>query len=322
MEPMALGSPHSPAPNMQAPAQANPQAGYLPNYLLGASPSLRNAASSSAGVNSNAAVEPLTPNLFRLPSTDSERFESLRSPFDMEHRKTSAQSTATPAAAGTPAGAGGPPTSSLMVSTPKFSTPTAMRLQQHSFSAQQSPVPSLDTTASRLDKSVLVDGGSDDAKRKWVTIFGFPPSATGYILSQFSQYGNIACHHMPANSNWMHVKYQTRVQAQKALSKSIRVLGGSIMIGVCPCTDANVEENVASVSALGRTETSFFESGGNVSNVNSTFGGNGARLNTSIRPLAQTLKSSSNQNQVLSQNDGPNKSSGIMGKAIEFIFGW
>ena len=28
----------------------------------------------------------------------------------------------------------------------------------------------------------------------WITVFGFPPSASSYILDQFSQYGNIIQH--------------------------------------------------------------------------------------------------------------------------------
>lgn len=28
----------------------------------------------------------------------------------------------------------------------------------------------------------------------WITVFGFPPSASSYILDQFSQYGNIVQH--------------------------------------------------------------------------------------------------------------------------------
>ncbi len=44
----------------------------------------------------------------------------------------------------------------------------------------------------------------------WITVFGFPPSASGYILSQFAQYGTILQHHIPTNGNWMHLRYQTK----------------------------------------------------------------------------------------------------------------
>ena len=37
--------------------------------------------------------------------------------------------------------------------------------------------------------------------------------------------------------NWMHLHYQSKIQAKKALSKNGKVFGGSIMVGVGPCID-------------------------------------------------------------------------------------
>lgn len=115
--------------------------------------------------------------------------------------------------------------------------------------------------------------------------FRFPPSATSYVLQQFSQYGNILKHvvspfqfHLSlagfirftlcriilssydqlmyfvcnmlnrvkrpvfslqtsADGNWMHLHYQSKIQAKKALSKHGKVFGGNIMVGVTPCID-------------------------------------------------------------------------------------
>ena len=59
-----------------------------------------------------------------------------------------------------------------------------------------------------------------DVDRRWVTVFGFPPSSAAVILKQFLQYGDISQHVMaPQGGNWMHIQYQSEVQAQKALSK-------------------------------------------------------------------------------------------------------
>ena len=44
-----------------------------------------------------------------------------------------------------------------------------------------------------------------------MTVFGFPPSAASFILSQFSSYGTILQHSMPPNANWMHLRFQTRL---------------------------------------------------------------------------------------------------------------
>lgn len=54
-------------------------------------------------------------------------------------------------------------------------------------------------------------GSCQDVSNNWVTVFGFPPSAASFILSQFSQLGTILQHHIPPNGNWMHLKYQTKL---------------------------------------------------------------------------------------------------------------
>ena len=59
----------------------------------------------------------------------------------------------------------------------------------------------------------------------WVTVWGFPPSAASFILQQvsciwvssdsnaflqFGACGTVLQHVMPPNSNWMHIRFQTR----------------------------------------------------------------------------------------------------------------
>lgn len=39
------------------------------------------------------------------------------------------------------------------------------------------------------------------------------------------------------DGNWMHLHYQSKLQAKKALSKNGKVFGNSIMVGVSPCID-------------------------------------------------------------------------------------
>ncbi len=90
----------------------------------------------------------------------------------------------------------------------------------------------------------------------------FPPASASYILLQFAQYGNILKHvvstgkfqdcfiddlysikicffylQMSNTGNWMHVQYQSKMQARKALSKDGKIFGEAIMIGVKPCID-------------------------------------------------------------------------------------
>lgn len=45
------------------------------------------------------------------------------------------------------------------------------------------------------------------------------------------------CWQMASPGNWMHLQYQSRLQARKALSKDGKVFGDSIMVGVKPCID-------------------------------------------------------------------------------------
>lgn len=42
---------------------------------------------------------------------------------------------------------------------------------------------------------------------------------------------------MSNSGNWMHVQYQSKLQARKALSKDGKIFGEAIMIGVKPCID-------------------------------------------------------------------------------------
>ncbi|XP_074450010.1 nucleoporin NUP35-like isoform X2 [Larus michahellis] len=83
----------------------------------------------------------------------------------------------------------------------------------------------------------------DQLDGTWVTVFGFPQASASYILLQFAQYGNILKHVMSNTGNWMHIRYQSKLQARKALSKDGRISGESIMIGVKPCIDKTVMTN-------------------------------------------------------------------------------
>jgi len=40
-----------------------------------------------------------------------------------------------------------------------------------------------------------------------------------------------------ADGNWIHIHYQSKLQAKKVLSKNGKVFDGRIMVGVAPCID-------------------------------------------------------------------------------------
>ncbi|XP_064635235.1 nucleoporin NUP35-like [Lineus longissimus] len=155
----------------------------------------------------------------------------------------------------------------------------------------------------------------DELDETWVTIFGFPPAATSFILQQFSQYGNIIKHTIANDGNWMHLHFQSKIQAKKALSKNGKVFGNGIMVGVQPCIDKSVMEsdrdNHLHQSMLGTPIQQI---------------GPGESFNTSkstpMRPLTAAYRAASSDHEVVSQSNTPQKNSSIMSKAMEYMFGW
>jgi len=73
---------------------------------------------------------------------------------------------------------------------------------------------------------------------RWVTVFGFQPSRLDQILDQFQRYGNIVVY-IAENGNWVHLQYETVLQAQKAQSKNGKLISEGMMIGVIPYRDQN-----------------------------------------------------------------------------------
>ncbi|KAK3726984.1 hypothetical protein QZH41_014718, partial [Actinostola sp. cb2023] len=150
----------------------------------------------------------------------------------------------------------------------------------------------------------------------WVTVFGFPPAASSYILEQFSQYGNIMRHEVMTNRNWMHIQYQSKLQAKKALSKHGKVFGGNLMIAVIPCIEKRCfienqgKENTILLNDQTITDVSM-------KTMNAT------PSRAPIRPLTAAYQAVSSSHQVVPQ-DGktPQKSDTIMSKAMEYMFGW
>ncbi|XP_011402654.1 PREDICTED: nucleoporin NUP53-like [Amphimedon queenslandica] len=132
---------------------------------------------------------------------------------------------------------------------------------------------------------------------QWVTVFGFPPSAGSFILEQFSQYGTILKHEM-RDGNWIHLQYQTSLQAKKALSKNGKIYGDGIMIGVQQCIDKSILGKCANTPDTGS-------------------------LKKTMRPLTAAYQASSSNNSVVPSNPNtPQKSTGFLSKAMEYVFGW
>jgi len=218
---------------------------------------------------------------------------------------------------------GGPPTMSLMggLSTPNRNNSSTMAA---SFGTPQTPhhlnfpsTPKMSNNQEEIPYSPTTWEPLDPLD-VWVTVFGFPPSAASFVLSQFSGCGTVLQHSMPPNANWMHVKFQSRLMARKALGRNGAVLGSTIMVGVSPCTDTNVLEDInSSIASPTLQDTSSSVANQSVANVNSSLG-----TPRSIRPLTQAYKDAQGEYKVLPNANTPNKDTGLVSKVMGSMFGW
>jgi len=212
------------------------------------------------------------------------------------------------------AGGGGPPTVNLMSTV--HNTPN---------SALNSP---FRTDTSYLDSTGIVPSskrevantGNEEADplAVWVTVFGFPPAAASFIVSQLSSCGIVLNQSLPTNGNWMHLRFQTKLQAKKALSKNGTVVGGTIMIGVRQCSDQSVLEPGAGNTTC--PNVSLLDTSCNGSQIHNISTGLGTPR--TIRPLTQAFKEAQVENKVVPSCNTPNKNDGIVNKALEYMFGW
>ncbi|NXR15922.1 NUP35 protein, partial [Semnornis frantzii] len=159
----------------------------------------------------------------------------------------------------------------------------------------------------------------DQLDDTWVTVFGFPQASASYILLQFAQYGNILKHVMSNTGNWMHIRYQSKLQARKALSKDGRVFGESIMIGVKPCIEKSVMEN-SDRSSTPSAPTVFTPPPKSVGTP--VLAGNSTPRISTMRPLATAYKASTSDYQVVSDRQTPRKDESLVSKAMDYVFGW
>ncbi|KAI6657462.1 hypothetical protein LOD99_208 [Oopsacas minuta] len=274
------------------------QTNYLPAYLLGggSSPSI------------------LSPSLS----------SSQQSPLRQSHLVSSSHNLPKPESTNSMLKQDGPPVASLYENqTCQYSTLEKKKVFQESYTNQSLTQTSLLGVNTSLDQSITLNLSAglnslppsvlspaqmdpfytqgeeltpeDTLDQCWVTIFGFPPNSVSFILDQFSQYGTILHHVTVPGSNWLHLKYHTSLQAKKALSKNGRVFGSCIMVGVQQCIDKAVMGSYTGDSQVIR--------------------------GTPMRPLTSNYKVPIGDSS-LSQANTPQKNTGIVSKALEYVFGW
>eukprot|EP00730_Choanoeca_flexa_P003433 TRINITY_DN11411_c0_g1_i2.p1 TRINITY_DN11411_c0_g1~~TRINITY_DN11411_c0_g1_i2.p1 ORF type:complete len:335 (+),score=46.27 TRINITY_DN11411_c0_g1_i2:33-1037(+) len=96
--------------------------------------------------------------------------------------------------------------------------------------------PSVPATPLHFDKKDSQDG---DVRSLCVTVFGFAPHDLDLLVAELERCGTLIKRQPVASTNWMHVQFETRIGAQRALSKNGFVVASKIMIGVKPCESAD-----------------------------------------------------------------------------------
>ncbi|NXJ64205.1 NUP35 protein, partial [Rostratula benghalensis] len=302
-EPMTLGSPTSPKPGASAQ--------FLPGFLMGdlptpVTPQTRALSGPSLGVmemrspllTGGSPPQPVVPT-----HKDKSGAPPVRSLYD---------ELSSPGLGSTPLSSRVPVKCPFHLTAPSLFSPASVgQPRKTALSPAQ-----LDPFYTQGDSLTL----EDQLDGTWVTVFGFPQASASYILLQFAQYGNIVKHVMSNRGNWMHIRYQSKLQARKALSKDGRIFGESIMIGVKPCIDKGVMENsersfTSSMSLLFSPPTQ---------SVTGTPGqpANNTTKISAMRPLATAYRASASDYQVVSDRQTPRKVESIVSKAMEYVFGW
>ncbi|XP_061917416.1 nucleoporin NUP35 [Entelurus aequoreus] len=280
-EPMTLGSPTSPKPILGAQ--------FLPGFLMGDLPA---------------------------PASPQPRPFSLSTPI-LESTSALKGSSAPHPVVHTPKDkSGAPPIRSIHDELVTAGTPLSANRQ--SFPIMHSPVSGRQASTPGVQQACMspaqVDpfysqgealSSEDQLDQTWVTVFGFPPASASYILLQFAQYGNILKHTMASPGNWMHLQYQSWLQARKALSKDGKVFGDAIMVGVKPCIDKSMMLEASEVAASPRRSSAL-----------------PSTPRSAIRPLSATYRTSGSDYQVVADRQTPRKDDSLVSKAMEYMFGW
>lgn len=221
----------------------------------------------------------------------------------------------------------GPPTRGLFDSleTPQAASPY-LSVTNQSIPCNQSKL-----FMNSMNNSIFSDGplspntNESQGLLQWVTVFGFPPSDTNTVLAHISSRVRIVDKH-PAphpQSNWIHLKCASEQEAQRALACNGNIVSGSVMIGVIPCTDEGVilgcdKENRTKMNG----SVKCFSNLGRI-NQSSEYGTPRTPIKIqNARPLVAGYSQHLSPQSIRSPENVPRKSTGIVSKAMEYVFGW
>lgn len=223
--------------------------------------------------------------------------------------------------------AGGPPTRSLFdtLEISQVTSPSTVNQSVVSGHVSQSRLMA-STIGSPLlfpDTPMKFDTSESQGLLQWVTVFGFLPTDINTVLSHISSRVRIVDKH-PApqpQSNWIHLKCASEQEAQRALTCNGSIVSGSIMIGVIPCTDEGVvlssdKENRAKLNGSIRSLSSIAKTSQSP-NLNVSPG-----RRRKLRSLAAGYNQHFSPQAAQTPENVPQKSTGLMSRAMEYVFGW
>ncbi|CAG9784815.1 unnamed protein product [Diatraea saccharalis] len=291
MEPMTLGSPpHSPS--------GSPNMSYLPPFLLGEinppTTPRTNSLSPTKGRNVGFG-SPTSPTYASTPEQ-----KLFRQNMTMHQQALYNQQNAYANIPASPnisysSKPNGPPIEDLF-DTIKSNEPNKSAYQDHSFLGyannsllQNSFVNNMNLSMNNQSLTSQWQDGCQEQEEYWVTVFGFPPNAANTVLARFSNCGAMIDKIYPTQGNWAHLRYATRAEKERAMALNGRQVLPGIMVGVVECR----EVPRISVTNPGLTSPE--------------------RQTTGARSLCPT---------PIPSAPVPQRSSGLLSKALDYVLGW
>nr|CAD7204817.1 unnamed protein product [Timema douglasi] len=170
--------------------------------------------------------------------------------------------------------------------------------------------------------SVLRPAARSPGSVLWVTVFGFLPAMSSTILSHFSQLGTLVEYRVPPKGNWIHLKYGSPMECNKALSSNGLIVLENTMIGVVPCQDQEILEDCSDkenrIEPGTASSPAFLESRKRL-RMSPYASSPGA---TSMRPLIQAYATARADSEVVSPAVVPHRSASVVSKVRELVFNW
>uniref|UniRef100_A0A182WFI0 Nucleoporin NUP35 n=1 Tax=Anopheles minimus TaxID=112268 RepID=A0A182WFI0_9DIPT len=143
----------------------------------------------------------------------------------------------------------------------------------------------------------------------WITVFGFPQNAASKILSHFIGIGTIVDKQAPApqDGNWVHLRYSSRLECDRALNYNGRIISQGLMIGVQYCNDPAI---------VGK------ENEGNENDATQALSSPDKPLWRVRSLMNMSYKAMQDPQAVISSPPVQKRGTGIVNKAMDLFFGW